>query len=378
MKFKKLLVLTLVAAMAFFGTNAMAAQGDPGWYEQKNNPSVVHYFSNPYNGKGFVWMADQTPEPPVGPQANVTSIAEGQALSDTASSSTSWFGYGDDYGEASGNAYVYGYNESTASADGTHGELQWDPKGGRRGRGGFAYVQVPNEATAGSYLDANAPEIKSWSWAVDFILASSAGAGAEIEGDRHDIKVGGWGLGLNGQPETSYTEVGIGGYIQQSNSANEIGGFLGSYGDTFATAGNFSELQFNAFASDLDNGQSCKFLFWEIPGAQNHLHGIEGNAIVKGESFVAVDPFGSNRSSYATTENSAKINFAHLETGFVGGNGGVAGAAVNGGVFGYGNADFSYTGLTAGSGSAMTQSNIQTSGNTSNVSVFSTSSAVAE
>lgn len=346
MKMKRLLVFGLAVMFMFCGGNAFGVQPEPE------------------EGNSFV-----------------TSSAYGVASDGDYSYSRSYCGWGNDFGVAGGTGWVSGLNISTADAAGTHMEKQfvgWKKVCYGRycySKPVYEWVAVPNEANASSFLFAHSPKVKAWSWAKDNGLTSKAGAGAKIEGNWYDVIVGGYGFGLEGGLETSYTEVGIGGNIWQENSANEIGYYSG----TFATGRNFSELGFTAYRSVFDQGQSDQWWIFDLAGANTLMFGIEGKAIVKGKTEVSVDPYGDDRSAYARTENSAAINFPDAYvSGFVYGQGGVSAAAVNGGTMAGGNASFMYSGNQSGSGVATVNANIHTGNSGSYISVISSASSSAQ
>ena len=233
---------------------------------------------------------------------------------------------------------------------------------------------VPNEADVDGVISLHSPKIKSWSYAKDYGTTSKAGAGAVIEGDRRDAYVSAEATGIKGCDEVVSVTVGIGGNLYQENEAGETGYNSG----TMAQGINSSGLGFYAEKSAFDKGQTYSFLGYEFGGADAHLHGIEGKAITKGETFVTVDPYGHSRSAFATTENMSKVDFPNLQTSFVYGGGGVGAMSQKGSLFAGGNASFGYNGSTAGNGSATVNSNIHDGHNGSSAFVSIQANSVSD
>ena len=102
-------------------------------------------------------------------------------------------------------------------------------------------------------------------------------------------------------------------------------------------------------------GQSYSILGLEFGGAELSA-GIKNYDGVKtqGSTYVTIDPYGSYRSFYGTTQNSASVDFGKLNLveSAVGGQGGVAGMVNNGVAYAGGQATFSYSGATQGNGDA--------------------------
>jgi len=377
MKFRKLFILSIALMFLMTSGIALAAVqfGGPGWYEKQNGQGLeMQYFSgkgHPVGHSEWTLMEKQPPAPEG--RADVYSFGEASKKAyDLSMSFTFWKGNWNDYGIAGGSAYSYGMNETTASAQGGYMKTSWKKVSCNDCRKGYRYEKVstfvPFEARADSIVIARKPDIHAWSWAKDYGMLSKAGAGAVINGDWCDVSVIGIGFGLAGDPETTLTEVGIGGHIFQKNGAGETGWPEGTY----AEGENKSELSFYANKYDQDIGQSGWFII-DLPGAFDITGGVEGSAIVKGKTEVRVQPYGSHRSAFATTQNSAEINFENY-TGGIGGYGNVSAAAIKGGSFAAGAAGFGYNGINNGNGIATVDANL-TPGTSS---VHSSARATAE
>jgi len=223
---------------------------------------------------------------------------------------------------------------------------------------------------------AHSPETKSWAWTKDLGLTSKAGAGAKVEGSKWDILVGGYGFGLNGDFESSYSRVGFGADLYQANKAGEFAA------DGYATGFNESGFDFYVDKEVTDIGQSSTWWIFDIPGAATGLHGISGDAITKGKTEVTIKPDGSYRMASAETQNMTQINVPFdgsvNEYASVFGNGNVGAAIQNGGSLAQGTASFNYTGMFSGSGSAKTFNSVNVGPNGTSVYSHSQSRAVAD
>ena len=270
------------------------------------------------------------------------------------------------YGMISGGAFSDDYANDYHGNDGAHAD-------------GWGYSSGENSNTASSKFFWKVPafsqqagfvtgenETHTWADVDDFGLSSKSKAGAVTEGWAF---AGGEAFGLSGQNETSYTKVGVEGFVQQNNFANETG----YDGGTFAQGGNYSNAGFTAWTDACDNGQT-----YFLPGAAT-LEFIEGKAITVGETFVVVDPYGNHRSAFAMTKNFSKVevdDFDYLSSN-VYGNGIVGAVAQNGNTWAGGNAGFSYNGATFGTGKAVVDAKIYTGKNYSSFNVTSKSFSVA-
>jgi hypothetical protein len=195
----------------------------------------------------------------------------------------------------------------------------------------------------------------AWSYTKDYGQTSKAGAGAVTEGH---MLAGGEAFGLFCDRETVNTTVQVGGLVEQSNAANEIG-YAGGDG---VGGGSFSGAEFTAINYGGDGGSSFAA----------DMKCISGKAITKGETYVTIDPDGRNQSLFGTTSAMSQIEVCGCPDSYKGsvyGNGGVEGGVSNGNTFGSASASFAYTGSHAGSGAATINVNIYNGGNHSTVNV---------
>lgn len=208
---------------------------------------------------------------------------------------------------------------------------------------------------------ANDPDMKSWSWAKDnYDTRSSSGAGAKMETDCGSDFAAAEAIGSNGffKPGDATTSVGVSVYgnLSESSMAAEQGRF-GANGIATQGAG----LEFAA--SDQDTNGDLFGI------SANHMHGLNTEAIVKGKTVVEVDPYGSNRSAFASTENEANVDAEHLNFSRVAGSGMVGVDTQNGfGSYGKAGAGFGYTGYTQGAGAAQAETNLNSNSVTSTAS----------
>ena len=140
---------------------------------------------------------------------------EGGAAAIDNSSTTSWFGFGDDYGTSNSSGQVIGVVN-------THADGSW-----------FTYQT--GTVTGEQSADAS-------SYAIDlfpFSPTSWAGASASIDGE-----VGTFGLasGIGGGPDTVTSTVTVTGFIQQENYAGETSSWNGN--GQGISAGSYSSADF--------------------------------------------------------------------------------------------------------------------------------------
>ena len=384
--FKKLLVVSLVACMAFFGTNAMADQGDPGWYYQKNHPEMTQEFKNGVDGNGWIWMEKQPDEQggcggqPCDPQAGVEAVLGtwddnvftpglfGEAHKLRNSDFTSWDFWGNGGGDDTASASADGWGgfdaEGYAHATGSSKEYV----GGHRGWifNPENWNEVPNPADVEGEASARG-KAKTFAFALDLGLTSTSIAFATAGGKAFvDVEA----FGVNGCYEFANATLYLGGSVYQENNSKEIG-----YGNQGVSGGSWSEANGSASKEYSDFGNSYDVLgIFTFGGAEINGH-IKNYDFVKtqGSTLVTIDPYGSNRSFYGITQSSSSINPGSLtlDKSYVAGGGGVGGMVNNGGSYVGGVATYSFNGTTQGSGNA------QINGQLSPGSVFVSGSAHA-
>jgi len=352
---KKFFIYTLAIVFLFAG---IAIGGTPGWYVKTKggNADMEKYFPNGHPDGNSAWEYMEVQPPPPGPcndcgDVNASGYYEGSAGdSYDHSKSRSYWGFGDDYGEAGGNGFAGGSVTTFADAD----DITFRFFG--------KSFTIPGYAFETGFVDGYS-ETNAWSYASDFITTSMSGAGATTEGNS---LVGGLAVGLGGCKEFVDTTATVGGWVMQENFSSEDSWL---WGGTFAVGGSYSDAGYTASNYGYDDGR----------GLATGLTGISGSATVEGHTLVNVDPFGSSRSIYATTEAMSDINVCHPDfyEGSVSGEGFVQGYAVKGFTYGGGAANFSYSGDMSGNGGATISADIQTGSNNSSVHVsgssFSTS-----
>ena len=354
---KKMFIgLSLVLCLALAGGNVMA-QPDWEWsdvfyHTVTGNVKGFPGGSHPGNNTQWIPCARDIPEcgefdrTPTGDQ-EVTGVADARSYnSDESDSSTG----GNDESHAFVSGWSSGYIDNFASGD--------------------------RYARQDAFVKALPVDLNAWSWSKDFGFTSKAGAGAKIDGSWCDVFVIGESFGLGGDIESTYTEIGFGGFGTQYNFAGEEG-----YNAGFAIGGNTSGFEFEASNEYLSEGQSWKlFGFIPIPGSGVlGFKGIDGGAITKGKTEVSIDPYGYNRSVYAMTQNETSINVnAQNVNGNVWGNGSVqAGISGYGGYAG-GSATFNYNGQFNGNGYATTYNSVNRNGSGITATSSASSSAFAD
>jgi len=342
----KKIVCLIGIFMLVFSLNAFADPaefGAPGWYQRTKTDGGIQtqFFPNGHPEGQSEWSycyECNQPAPTNGDATAFGVLSTNVHSSDFAFDKSHW-GFGNDWAQAGGYGDAYAFNSNYAESE--------------------SFWFVPAFASQSGFVT-GIDTTHAWADAKDFGTASSAKAGAVTKGSS---LAGGIALGALGDKETSFSYAGVSGFVQQANGANEVG-----YPDgTFAVGGNFSQAGFAAENYDYDQGR----------GFAGTLVGIDGKAITKGSTFVAVDPYGHERSAFATTENSSKICVTNPDfyIGGVSGSGMVEGAAVKGQTYGAGYADFGYSGANAGSGQATIDANIHVGKHTS--SSFVTGSSYA-
>lgn len=351
---KMFMCILLALVLSFVLTVNVMANPQPkdgaGWYVHSVTGNVKYFKSHP--GEPSQWRLTDIEEPPNGGCSNCPGdqTAEltitGQAVkTDVSHSETGWWGNYNDKAHAEATGYG-GFNmELYANADGKSLEIVgWK-------RVWFFHVPifdlVPNPADVEGfgfgkgYADA-------WSYALDFGRTSMSGAGAHSGGKAF---VHGEATGIKGCQEFIIAELWIGGSVSQWNQAGETGYPNGQFVD----GGNSS------YASALgniwldDTGQTYNILGFELGGAELTGYVKNGHLVsTQGSTFVTIDPYGSHRSFYGTTQNSASVNFGNLNPVYseVGGQGGIAGMVNNGISYAGGQASFNYSGSTLGNGNA--------------------------
>jgi len=192
----------------------------------------------------------------------------------------------------------------------------------------------------------------AWSYAKDYGTTSKAGAGAKTGGE---VLVTGLAYGKDGCPEFITGSLWIGGEVYQRNEAGETG-----YSDgQFIKGGNES------WASGTAGKEVNGFNFFGTVILLDGLY-VKDAVQTKGSTYVTIDPYGSNRSFYGTTQNQAAVDFGRkldLQSSYVGGQGGIGGMVTNGqGSYAAGQANFSYIGNTQGNGDATIKGLVTPSG----------------
>jgi len=261
-----------------------------------------------------------------------TSDVEGQAVSsDFAEMTSGFFRPGDDGASAGGSSY--GYYDSSA-----FGLVLW----GRVSADTFGIGQS---------------ETCAYALSLDIFNMSTSMAGASTYSSAYTDANVNCRLGLF----TAESYVEVGGIVSQGNYVNEI-----NNPGAMASAGNESSAEY--FGSN----QSCDL---SIFGGANSSASIEGGATTQGSSLAIVDPYGHNRSAYATTQNSGSAYQTGSGWTSVSGNGSAHALAQNGGSFAGANGSFSYNGSNSGYGSSTVNTNVHTHGNSTTVTSSSHSEA---
>jgi hypothetical protein len=350
---KMFMVFAIVLGLMLAG--GFTASADPnkdgeGWYQHSVTQNVKYFKSHPGEPSQWRFIGEEDPcangcGGGAGDQTAELTIT-GQAVKNRHSySATGWWGNYNDkaYAEATG---FGGFNmELYANADGKSLEIVgWK-------RVWFFHVPifdlVPNPADVDGFGVAKG-YAKTWSYALDFGRTSMSGAGAYSGGKAF---VSGEATGIKGCPEFIIAELWIGGNVSQWNQAGETGYSNGQFVD----GGNSS------FASALGNvwldetHQTYSLLGFEFGGADLTGYIKNGHIVsTQGSTLVTIDPYGSYRSFFGTTQNSASVNFGNLNPvhSAVGGQGGIAGMVNNGMAYAGGQATFDYSGSTQGNGNA--------------------------
>jgi hypothetical protein len=358
---KMLIVLSLVLSLLIVGNvfaNPQPKDG-AGWYVHSVTGNVK-YFKNGHPGEPSQWefIGEENPNPQPcgdcpGDQTAELTITGQAVKTDVSHSETGWWGNYNDKAHAEATGYG-GFNmELYANADGKTLEIVgWK-------RVWFFHVPifdlVPNPADVEGFGFGKG-YANAWSYALDFGRTSMSGAGAYSGGKAF---VHGEATGIKGCQEFIIAELWIGGSVSQWNQAGETGYSNGQFVD----GGNSS------FASGLgntflnDTGQTYSILGFELGGAELTGYVKNGHLVsTQGSTFVTIDPYGSYRSFYGTTQNSASVNFGcklNPVNSAVGGTGGIAGMVNNGVAYAGGQATFDYSGSTNGAGNATINGTIQ-------------------
>jgi hypothetical protein len=355
---KMFMILSLVLCLALAAGNVMATppgqdKGEAGWYKHSVTGNVKYFNSHPGQPSQWDFIGEEDPcangcGSGAGDQTAESTITGQAVKKDFSYSSTWWWGNWNDkaYAEATG---FGGFDmEMYANADGGSLEIV-----------GWRWIFpifdfVPNPADVDGFGFAKG-KAKAWTYAFDFGQTSMAGAGAFSGGK---VYVSGEATGVNGCPEWIQATLWIGGNVFQKNEAGETGYSNGQFVD----GGNWSQASALGNASFNDSGQTYNLLGWVLGGAELEA-GIKNYHIVgtQGSTFVTIDPNGSYRSFYGTTQNSTFVNFGQLNpvSSNVAGAGGIAGMVNNGVAYAGGQATFSYSGSTQGNGNATISGNIQ-------------------
>jgi len=281
---------------------------------------------------------------------NMDLSAEGTERRWTGERSPSTYdGHAHDYRYRGGHLQKYGFWESpTGIIDErwmpVHQE-GWTYLGRNEILGAKIYETRTNADVAGLGFASGDPH--AWSYAKDFGRTSKAGAGASFGGE---ALVTGFAKGTCLEDITG--TLWIGGTVFQTNEAGETGYSL----NQGINGGNWSE------AGGYANKDIFNFDLFGIKTIAIDALFVNDALETSGHTFVTIDPYGSNRSFYGTTKNSAAIDFGrqlNLQSSYVMGGGGVAGMVQNTqGSFVQGQATFSYVGNTQGNGNATIQGSV--------------------
>ena len=263
----------------------------------------------------------------------VTDDVVGQAVSSDFAEDTSdfWIWKGDDGASAGGSSY--GYYDSSA-----FGLVLWG-------------------SVSADAFGIGHSETCAYALSLDIFNLSTSMAGATTYSNAYTDANVGCSLGLF--TAESYAEVG--GIVSQGNHVNEM-----DNPGAMASAGNSSTAEYFGSNQNCDLG---------IFGGANSSAYVEGGATTQGSSLAIVDPYGHDRSAYATTQNSGSAYQTGNGWTSVSGNGSANALATNGGSFAGANGSFSYNGSNSGYGSSTVNTNVHTHGNSTTVTSSSHSEA---
>lgn len=334
-----------------------------------------------------------------------TETAEGmiqfQATSSDYSDATSIGGYGNDWAVAGGSGGAGGMVQNYANSETkiVYGNWQWGFHGGQDGDPGWYIKQhggpqigrikyfsnghpqpqsrnewiflgselgwyreilytIPAYAEQGAEGNAfNTTHSCTYAW--DFGRTSMAGAFSETVGW---ASASGWAEGNRGYPEMSLSKVWVGGSVFQEHYAAETGYSDGS----FVEGGNYSGASFYGESADFDMGF----------GSAGTSVCIFGQAFTGGNTYVTIDPYGSNRSIDAYTSNYSGVRTCagSMESSVVG-EGFVNGLIQKGSVYAGGASTFGYNGANNGFGAASLNASITVNQHSSTASASSYSVA---
>lgn len=275
-------------------------------------------------------------------------------------SSTGRRGNFNDHAEAWADGFAGGSLDVYANADGTHREIVF--AGWKRicffKIPIFKKVDVDNPASVDGFGTAES-QGTAWTRTRDTGLTSTANAYAQTDGSAFTM---GFAKGLQGSRESVESNVYVGGTVNQWNEAGETGYSSGQGVDGFNESGGY----FMAQDHDYESGRGYAF----------DTNYIEGGMMTKGMTRVQIDPYGSNRSIKAHTENMVQVN-ANTHDAQVFGYGSVGGMSAKGNSYAGGNAGFSYMGNTYGTGKATLNANVNIGSTTSTVVVSAHADSVS-
>ena len=277
-------------------------------------------------------------------------ISAGGYSSDN-SFSRSWFGFGDDFGDA------WGVSGGIATDSGEGRLLGW----------GKAYSR--GEAFAAGCTDSYALALDFWPFA-DY---SEAWAGADTT------------VSVAARGESGFKGFALGDAFNESNGKVEGDVHQITYaaewkdGKTSAEAGGTSNAEFYGKTHDSDYGAGI------FCGSVDSSISMTGNAAVDGHSVAYVDRYGDHQSAYAMTENSAQANVTgdDFELNKVSGNGfanvGAMAGNSNAGASAGGMSSFTYNGVNfggiAGQGQAVMNADAGVSGGCGGGNCFNSSAS---
>jgi hypothetical protein len=191
----------------------------------------------------------------------------------------------------------------------------------------------------------------------DYGNTSESCAFSSFEGN---IAGAGLAEGIAGNRETVSGDLSFSGAVWQDNWAGELGYANGSG----VSAGSYSEAVATAREGFYDSGR----------GLAVDCDSLYGNVFTRGNSFVTIDAYGSNRSLAAETFTRTGFETTGCGSASMFGNGSVSGLIQNAGSYAGGNASFSYTGTgMSARGGAVLDAQINTYGGYSSGSVSGSS-----
>jgi hypothetical protein len=400
--FKKLFISLMVVGLIFaFTGNGMAGVGEAGWYVKENGTpaGTYKYFKNGHPEGESEWVYcpscgnDPTsPEVPNG--STVGGVYDGEAWETAkdfdhsgvndfafAKSETMIGGTMETFADAVGNGYEYvGRYKGSYDKKWDHG---W--KYVFVGEGEGKYDLIPNKASQEVKMILVAYDGNVHACSFDNGLYSQSYAKAEL-GDSY-AKFTGDVYGKGGEDEYIASQIRFGGNLYQKTLAKEVG-YNAGYGVAFEQSGASFLMEMPLVEGENlgyfghYNSNDIDLLF--IP-----VVSFGPEATVKGFSSVEIDPYGSERSLVAHTNNMSYVGFnsngilnclaptPQTVLSNVGGNGIVKGYMSNGPTYGQGIATFNYTGYTQGSGVADLSIVTNNGLNQSSVVINGSSSAVA-